>query len=127
VSLFTDAVSFVRAIHAGNFDAAGVFADWLEERGDKRGSLLRKRWKRWQNDRTQADEAARSLEASMTAPFRELLESWRRMPGVTVSGSHVAAHVAPDHAAADLSFRRYVQKQFPLPEFRLLMLCQFAT
>lgn len=26
----------------------GVLADWLEENGDARGVLLRRRWKRWQ-------------------------------------------------------------------------------
>jgi uncharacterized protein (TIGR02996 family) len=116
MSLFSDAASFVRAIHAGDFDAAGVFADWLDERGDKRGVLLRRRWKRWQKERGQAFAEANAKETAITAPWLKILDDFRKLSG-TITAASVRAAVAPD-TGPDFRFRRYVQKQFPLPEFR---------
>jgi len=38
-------VPLLRLIAEGNFDAVLVLADWLDDRGDGRGKLLRRRWK----------------------------------------------------------------------------------
>jgi hypothetical protein len=35
--------------------ACGVLADYLEERGDARGVLLRRRWKRWGRKRDKSE------------------------------------------------------------------------
>lgn len=111
----SDGVAFVRAIHGGNYDAAAVFADWLEERGDVRGPLLRKRWKRWQKERDAEVADAKRKEQEIVTPFTNAIDSLRRH-GFTVEGSIAKAVVAPVDEAG-MRFRRYVQKQFPLPEF----------
>lgn len=114
-----DTLAFVRAIHAGNFDAAGVFADWLEEQPDPNAPriavLLRRRWKRYQKERQAEVDRARQRETEIVAPMRAALASLQAA-GWTVEGSIIRASVSPDDRAG-LSFRRYIQKQFPLPEF----------
>lgn len=46
-----EAVAFVTQILGGEYNAAGIFADWLDEHDDPRGKLLRRRWKRWAQQR----------------------------------------------------------------------------
>ena len=43
----SDLGALVRACLA-DLSLCGILADWLEERGDARGVLLRRRWKRWE-------------------------------------------------------------------------------
>jgi len=43
---------------------AGTLADALEERGDPRGVLLRRRWKRWQKEWADTDAGLRLYEGS---------------------------------------------------------------
>jgi hypothetical protein len=49
--LGAEGVGFVKSMWTGELNAAAIFADWLEERGDPRGVLLRRRWKRWQKQK----------------------------------------------------------------------------
>lgn len=59
----SDLAALVRGVLADP-STAGVLADYLEERGDARGVLLRRRWKRWESDRTIAagkDEQRRRI------------------------------------------------------------------
>ena len=114
-----DALAFVRAIHAGNYDAAGPFADWLEEQDDpaarRRGVLLRRRWKRYQKEREAEIDRARARERAITEPLEATLAEFRNA-GWEVSGGVVRATIRPTDEAA-LSFRRYVQRHFFLHEY----------
>jgi uncharacterized protein (TIGR02996 family) len=107
-----DAASFVAAVIA-DLDAAGPFADWLDERSDPRGRLLRVRWRRWRTERARARLAAEERSAEITRPFRELLEKFKALPGASVGIATIEARVAPDYATPDASFRRYVRERFP--------------
>jgi hypothetical protein len=82
-----EAVSFVEQILAGDFNAAGIFADWLDEHNDPRGKLLRRRWKRWQKQKeveyspaaiAERKEADRRWERSRAARVRSLGEAFSR-------------------------------------------------
>ena len=51
----SDLSALVRMALADLGAGPGILADWLEERGDGRGVLLRRRWKRWRDDRDEAE------------------------------------------------------------------------
>ena len=108
-----DRVSFVKAILAGNFDVAGVFADWLEENGDaKTGILLRRRWKRWQRERTESSNTDNAPVQAMLALLRVVEQGIKSMfPTAFVSFD---ARVASEGAnMSDQSFARYIRERFP--------------
>jgi hypothetical protein len=117
-----DAMAFVRDIQAGNFDAAGIFADWLEEQHDSearyRGKLLRRRWKVYQREREAEIAAAKQKEKEIVTPFLNAMESLRSAGFEVTVG--VAKAVVEPAKLAQLRFWRYVQKHFPLPEFKHL-------
>lgn len=117
--MLAEALSFVHAIHAGNIDAAAVFADWLEERGDKRGVLLRRRWKRWQKDRQKLFDAAKAEEQRTREKWLRFVDELRRI-GAECEAS-VSVTIAPGPEVADIKFRKYVQQQFPLHEYGYLV------
>jgi uncharacterized protein (TIGR02996 family) len=99
-----EAMTFVRAIHAGEFDTALVFADWIEEGGYPRHALLlRRRWQRWKRERTKAEHKS--------DVFRKAIH---RLRGTTPTQYPGPAYRVSD---VDMCFRRYIQKHFPLPEF----------
>lgn len=50
INLESTLTALVRAALADLGAGPGVLADYLEERGDRRGVLLRRRWKRWQTE-----------------------------------------------------------------------------
>jgi hypothetical protein len=107
----THVATLARAVLAGDYDACGVLADYLEERGDPRGVLLRKRWKRWQKERDGA-------EARGEAAVRDEDGSWGEVVGLYRSAGTPDAYIS--HAvtsrlrdAADLSLCRYVARRFP--------------
>ena len=111
----SDVIAFVSAIHAGNYSAAAVFADWLDEHGDRRGELLRRRWRRWQKEQTAGEvEDARAR--------RGILDRWNDWTEeLRAEGLKVEAKIAVNYTAnaerAGARFRWYVQVRFPLPEF----------
>jgi uncharacterized protein (TIGR02996 family) len=107
-----DVIAFLKAIQAGNFDAAGIFADWLEEHNDPRGKLLRRRWKRWQKERQQIDQNAFAQEQMTTAPWEKMLADLKAA-GATIAGSTVKATVSRDYRKPDDSFRLYIREKFP--------------
>lgn len=104
-----EAVAFVKAILDGDTSAAAVFADWLEEHGDKRAVLLRRRWKLWQKKIAEADK-----------PERVLIRDWKRRVRAARARSlidrtdeeileMVKAHI---RRSADYSFCKYVREKF---------------
>jgi uncharacterized protein (TIGR02996 family) len=55
----TDPAPFLAAVRAGDFFAALIFADWLEERGrEKDARRLRGCYRRWERDRANAPVVA---------------------------------------------------------------------
>lgn len=85
-------------------DGAGAFADFLDERGDPRGLLLRRRWRRWQKDRWAALAAEQRERAELATRwgfvkslFRSLVAPRRKRPSA---------------AAVDATFRRYLRRKF---------------
>lgn len=111
----TDHDAFVAAILAGDLDAAGVLADWLEDRGDPRGVLLRRRWRRWRAERRHAAEDARRQREILEEPLRRLraaAEVMRRAGAeVTVAGE--VSYSDNGAVLVDGRFRRYVRERFP--------------
>lgn len=90
-------VAFVKAILDGDLETApGVFADWLDEHGDPRGVLLRRRWRRWPKDREK--EIA----------WQRKLKSW----GVEQLELFGPAVEQDPGKPADDSFLRYVREKF---------------
>jgi uncharacterized protein (TIGR02996 family) len=111
----SDAIAFVSAIHAGNYDTAAVFADWLDEHGDGRGQLLRRRWKRWQKERIAGEGEDRRI-------CRGIIDRWNNWieelsgSGITVDAKTVVRYTT-NADRAGTRFCWYLQKRFPLPEF----------
>lgn len=105
----SDYASFAAAVLA-DLDAAGPFADWLDERGDPRGKFLRVRWRRWKTERAYEVRVAAERAAEILKPFRHMIAGWR-MAGAEVQVDQLAAHVSPS-GRADASFRRYVAERF---------------
>jgi hypothetical protein len=99
----TEFVAFVAAV-VREPDGAGAFADFLDDRGDPRGVLLRRRWRRWQKDRWAAQQAEERERAELATKwgfvkslFRTLVAPRRKRPSA---------------AAVDATFRKYVRKKF---------------
>ena len=99
----TEFAAFVAAL-IEEPDGAGAFADFLDERGDPRGVLLRRRWRRWQKDRwavladEQRERAARETR-------------WGRVK--SLFRSLIAAPKKPSRTAAlDATFVRYIRRKF---------------
>lgn len=89
-----DFVALIRGALA-DLSTSGILADYLEERGDLRGVMLRRRWKRW-------DRYRRELEKSMEDERRDHLR-W-----------HVGHRDADARCfRADRDFHRYVRDRFP--------------
>lgn len=101
--------SFALAAHA-DLDRCGELADWLEERDDPRGRLLRLRWKRWRTERERGRLGDQSDERRITRPFGDVLERLHAA-GVSVSGS-VTAVVTWRREAADDRMRGYLMERF---------------
>lgn len=103
--------ALARAVLAGDFDLCGVLADYLDEHGDPRGVLLRKRWKRWKTERDQGASRDKLEELAATEPWKQLADAMRTWGA---SGSYfVTAIVTRHREAVDLSLRRYVHDRFP--------------
>jgi uncharacterized protein (TIGR02996 family) len=112
----TEFATFVAALTADP-DGAGAFADFLDERGDPRAVLLRRRWRRWQKDRwaaaeleereraeaAAAEERERAERATRWGWVKSLLRSWITGPRATLR-----ARVA----AVDATFVRYIRRKF---------------
>lgn len=108
--------AFVNAILRGDLDAAGPFADWLDEHGEgSRGVLLRRRWKRWRKEREAAVAQMRREREEIVKPFRELIDRFRASGG-TVREYQYQVEVS-DYPVqrADASFKAYVRKWFREP------------
>ena len=103
--------ALARAVLAGEFDACGVLADYLEERGDPRGVLLRKRWKRWRAERAGAKMRDEWAERDAKEPWLRMMQRLREL-GATVGGD-VSVSVTRYRDAVDSSLRRYVRERFP--------------
>lgn len=99
----TEFAAFVAALTAEP-DGAGAFADFLDERGDPRGILLRRRWRRWQKDRW----------AALAAEQRESAERATRWGRVkSLFRSLISAPQKPSRTAAiDATFVRYIRRKF---------------
>ena len=105
-----EAVAFCKAIQTGDYNAAGVFADWLTEQGDPRGVLLRRRWKRWQKESQEEHAHAQILADAMVRPFRDALAAMK------VLGAEVAVGVAEatvrTTGLCNDRFLRYLREKF---------------
>jgi uncharacterized protein (TIGR02996 family) len=139
-----DLRAFLRTILApGGLDSSpGVLADWLDERGDPRGVLLRKRWERWQKDHAVVvprliEEKVRELRRLIQADaagLGRLAGVARRVPGGRLQAFAQArdgplslyfwpdvgfkTHGGDDVAARmrarlDWVFRAYIRRKFP--------------
>jgi uncharacterized protein (TIGR02996 family) len=98
-------------------DGAGAFADFLDERGDPRGTLLRRRWRRWLKDRAAAlaaEEQDRAQRATRWGRIKSLFRSLVAPPKRRAAT-----------AAVDATFRKYIRRKFaseapePSPRKRL--------
>lgn len=106
----SDLDSFVWAILVRDPDAAGPFADWLEERGDPRAALLRRRWKRWRTERAAARVRDEQEERRMADPFLSVLAAAKVLdPNAT---GYARVKVTGRVAAVDGVFREYVRERF---------------
>ena len=103
--------ALARAALAGEFGACGVLADYLEERGDPRGVLLRRRWKRWQTEREGATNLDKIQKQLATEPWKQLVDAMRLWGA---AGAYVIKTIVTRHReAVDLSLSRYVARRFP--------------
>lgn len=102
--------AFLRDIlTGGNLDAAGAFADWLEEQGDARGVLLRRQYARWKAALAAADQT----------PLADLLRfiydvgTLATAYGLRIGDVwEVDLLVRWKKKAADSSFRHYISRKF---------------
>jgi hypothetical protein len=104
----TDLLALLRRIlDDRDLAACGVLADYLEERGDARGVLLRRRWKRWQRERQEGEKKDESYQtqvaASVNAAFAALLRTGGTAE-ITVSTGYAKE--------ADWRMRIYVVSRF---------------
>ena len=93
-------------VYGGELDACGALADWLEEHADARGSLLRKRWRRWIAERARAEESDKREAARIKDIILTDFAHWS-VVGLTVEIDHGGA------LRADESLRRYIRHKFP--------------
>jgi len=103
--------ALARAVLAGEYDACGVLADYLEERGEPRGVLLRKRWKRWQKERDGAEVRGEAAVRDANGPwgtFTTIFRSWG-----TADDDIAEAVASRLRDAACLSLTCYVRERFP--------------
>lgn len=107
-----DIVSFLKAIQAGDIDVAGILADWLDERGDPRGKLLRRRWKRWQKEREKEIAITQAAATALAAPWLTILQDFAKLPGASIAGTVMAAVTDPVSKATNL-FVLYLREKFP--------------
>jgi hypothetical protein len=109
-------VSELPGIVAGvleDLDRAGALADYLDEHGDPRGVLLRRRWKRWRKERAAAVEMIRAEEERIGKPFLDLLTNLRKIPGATVEVGGFTVRIS--RAIVDDKddvFRGYIWERF---------------
>jgi hypothetical protein len=102
--------AFALKVWGEHLDGAGAFADWLEERGDPRGVLLRRRWKRWRKERAEAAAADDAIEQAAAKPWVDLVRT------VQQSGGEASITVRLDRRNTDdcdRAFRRYFREKFP--------------
>lgn len=100
----TELGAFAAAVLDG-LDGAGAMADFLEERGDPRAVLLRRRWRRWRKDREvagRAEEREWAAQATRWGRVKALFRSLVAPPPKRAAGT----------AAVDATFRRYVARKF---------------
>ena len=99
----TELAALVRACLA-DLSTAGILSDFLEDRGDARGVLLRRRWKRWQREREECEECEATdiyLRANGLSTETTTGLGWK---GFLVHPSHVERE---SH-----TFRMYVRRRF---------------
>jgi len=101
--------ALARAALAGEYDACGVLADYLEERGDPRGVLLRRRWKRWQKDFEKAVKWDKVLERVAPNPTQALAD-FLRADGVA---EDAIFDFVTHRGSVNYVLRRYVRERFP--------------
>lgn len=102
----TDHADFLLAIHRGDFETALPYSDWLQERDDKRGILLRRRY---------------AVYRTRLRTWTVKVEEWRRQDTVLYGGqprilNDILARLdrleACKHDEERQSFLRYVTNRF---------------
>ena len=125
-----EVVVFVQAICDENDLQAmrGIFADRLQEEGDKRGPLLRQRWEDWQRERANAvnivDEWEQFLRSQVEIqPLHGGPRTASIGPLTVTYGPDRQWHTEGDEKAVcslrtrfDEEFRAYVRSMFPEAE-----------
>lgn len=101
----TEFAAFVEAL-VREPDGAGAFADWLDERGDPRAVLLRRRWRRWQKDRWAAAAVEERERAERSTRWGRMKSLFRALVAPT------PIKRAPHTAAVDTTFVRYIRRKF---------------
>ena len=101
--------SFARNVRFESLDLAGALADWLEERGDPRGDLLRRRWRMWVREREDARLLGVGARRRAKCSQARLAKLAVRFAGCGWTKKTAAREVE----RADTSFRRYFCEMFP--------------
>lgn len=103
--------SFASKVRFESLDLAGAFADWLEEHGDPRGVLLRRRWKMWLRERGKVQAEVDEVREKFGAMWKKLKTWVASNPQMRLTTEGWVKHTGMSEA--DDSFRRYVIGKFP--------------
>lgn len=104
--------AFVAACVNVDLAGAGAFADWLDDRSDPRGRLLRLRWKRWQTDRRKAELAVAHYRERIEKPIRDMIERARALGAALDATLRVTVSDATVRDVDEV-FRAYIVNRFP--------------
>lgn len=97
-----------------DLDGAGALADWLDEHDRAHeAKLLRRRWKSWQRERTEAVAIDREAEDMLKNSFSDSLSALAAIPGATASMGAMSISVnTGGDLRTDQRFRDYVAARF---------------
>lgn len=108
---WSDGPAHLATYVAGDLDACGPFADWLQEQGrDYEAKLLRRRWAMWKRERYEAEEERKQLEAVLNEPLRQLAELVKKMPNAHMQYGSVVTHNGKRDA--DVRLQKYIRERF---------------
>ena len=105
--------SLVAVVLAGQLDAAGALADWLEDNGEAQaGVLLRRRWQRWRRQRIKLLTQRADYREAVERPWANLVDQLRAA-GATVE-FRIEFTVSDNTLLDDCDelFARYVRERF---------------
>jgi hypothetical protein len=92
-------------------DAAGALADHLDAEGDRRGTWLRIRWRRFRTEYHRASEYDAGKERRILGPVHRAIDA-ARAAGFTVECKVVSATVNVEREQIADGFRAYIRERF---------------